>query len=82
MFCKGRSVTLLLERGSIITAKFLRTLTLKNTCERLLVKISMSVTNSEAVDQRSFVKKLFLEIFAKFTVRQLCQASYLIKLQA
>ena len=30
--------------------------------ERLLVKISMSVTNSEAAAQRSSVKKVFLEI--------------------
>ena len=62
MFCKRRSVTLLLERGSIITAKFLRALILKNICERLLVKIGISVTNSEAVAQRSSVKKVFLEI--------------------
>ena len=62
MFRKRRSVTLLLERGSIITAKFLRTLILKNICERLLVKISISVTNSETVAQRSSVKMVFLEI--------------------
>ena len=52
VFCKRRSVTLLLEIGSIITAKFLRTFILKN----------ISVTNSEAVAQRSSVKKVFLEI--------------------
>ena len=62
MLCKRRSVTLLLERGSIINAKFLRTIILKNICEWLLVKISISVTNSEAVAQRSSVKKVFLEI--------------------
>ena len=62
VFCKRRSVTLLLERVSIITAKFLRTLILTNIWERFLVKISISVTNSEAVAQRSSVKKVFLEI--------------------
>ena len=59
---KKRSVTLLLERGSIITAKFSRILILKNICERLLVKISILVTNSGAVAQRSSIKKVFLEI--------------------
>ena len=44
-FCKRRSATLLLERGSSIT-----------------LKISISVTNSEAVVQRSSVKKAVLEI--------------------
>ena len=62
LFCKRRSLPLLLERGSIITEKFLRTLILKNICERLLVKISILVTNSEAAAQRSSVKKVFLEI--------------------
>ena len=62
VFCKRSHVTLLLERGSIIIVKFLRTLTLKNICERLLVKISISVRNSEVVAQRSSVKKMFLEI--------------------
>ena len=71
VFCKRRPVTLLLERGSIITAKFLRTLILKNICERLLVKISISVTNSEAVAQRSSVKKCsqkFCKIHSKTSV--------------
>ena len=52
---------LLLERGPS-TAKFLRALILKNICERLLLKISISVINSEAVAQRCSVKKMFLEI--------------------
>ena len=60
MFCKRRSVTLLLERGSSI-AKFLRTLILKIICERMLLKISVSVANSEAVIQRFSVKKVLLE---------------------
>ena len=60
VFCKRRSATFLLERGSSI-AKFLRTLILKNICERLLLKISISVTNSEAVVQRSSIRKVFLE---------------------
>ena len=51
MFCRRRSVTLLLQRDFVITAKFLRTLILKNICERLLVKISISVTNSESAAQ-------------------------------
>ena len=59
---KKRSVALLLERGFIITAKILRTHILKKICERLLVKISISVTNSESVAQRSSMKKVFLEI--------------------
>ena len=60
--CSGKDVTLLLERGSS-TATFLRTLNLKNICDRLLVKITISVTNSEAFAQRSSVKKVLLEIF-------------------
>ena len=58
---KRRPVTLLLERASTI-AKFLRTTIMKNICERLLLKISMSVTNLEAVVQKCSVKKVFLEI--------------------
>ena len=42
--------------------KFLRAPILENICERLLRKISISVTNSEAVVQRCSVKKAFLEI--------------------
>ena len=61
MFCKKRSATLLLARGTSI-AKFLRSLILKNICEWLLLKIRISVTNSEAVVQRISVKKLFLEV--------------------
>ena len=61
VFCKRMSATLLLERGSSI-AKFLRTPILKNICERLLLKISISVTNSEAAVQKCSVKKLLLEI--------------------
>ena len=41
--------------------KFLKTLILINICERLLLKIGISVTNSEAVVQRSSVKKVFLD---------------------
>ena len=52
---------LLLERGSGI-AKFLRTLILKNICKRLLLKISISVINLEAVVQRGSVKKVLSEI--------------------
>ena len=61
MFCKRRSATLLLEIGSSI-AKFLKPPILRNNCERLLLEISISVTNSEAVVQRCSVKKMFLEI--------------------
>ena len=61
VFCKRRSATLLLEGGSII-GKLLRVLILKNICERLLLKISISVTNSEAIAQRCSVKEVFLEI--------------------
>ena len=61
VFCKRRSATLLLENGSSI-GKLLRTLILKNICERLLLKINISLTNSEAVVQRSSVKKVLLEI--------------------
>ena len=53
--------------------KFLRTLILKNVCDRLLVKINISVTNSEAVAQRSSVKRSVPRNFAKFTVEHLCQ---------
>ena len=60
VFRKRKPATLL-ERGSS-TAKFLRTPILKNICESLLLKINISVTNSEAVVQRCSVKKLFLEI--------------------
>ena len=76
MLCKRRSVTLLLERGSTVTAKFLRTLILKNICERLLVKISISVTNSEAVPQKSSVKKVFLEILQNSQQNTCARASY------
>ena len=62
VFWKRKFVTLLLERGSS-TAKFLRTLILKNICERLLVNINISVTNSEAVAQKSSAKKVLLEKF-------------------
>ena len=72
MFCKRRSVTLLLERGSIINAKFLRTLILKNICERLLVKISISVTRSSRPEV--FCKKGVLRNLAKFTAKHLCQS--------
>ena len=82
MLCKRRSVTLLLERGFIITAKFLRTLILKNICERLLVEISIPVTNSGAVAQESSVKKVFLEILQNSQQNTCARASYLIKLQA
>ena len=40
----------------------LRTPILNSNCERLLLKISISVTNSEVVVQRCSAKKLFLEI--------------------
>ena len=40
----------------------LRTPILNSNCERLLLKISISVTNSEAVVQKCSAKKLFLEI--------------------
>ena len=73
MFCKRRSVILKLEGGSS-SAKFLITFILKNICERLFLKISISVTNSEAVFQRSFAKKGVLRNFAKFTVKHLCQS--------
>ena len=49
-----KPATLLLERGSSI-AKFLRTPILKNICEMMLLKISISVTNLEAVVQRTTV---------------------------
>ena len=61
VFCKRKPANLLIERGSSI-ANVLRTLILKNICERLLLKISISVTNSEAFVQRCCVKKVFLEI--------------------
>ena len=72
VFCKRRSVTLLLERGSIINAKFLRTLILKNICERLLVKISISVTRSSRPEV--FCKKGVLRNLTKFTEKHLCQS--------
>ena len=72
MFCKRRSVTLLLERGSIINTKFLRTLILKNICERLLVKISISVTRSSRPEV--FCKKGVLRNLTKFTEKHLCQS--------
>ena len=76
MFCKRISATLLLERRSSIT------LLMKNIWERLLLKISTSVTNSEAVDQSSSVKKVFLEI-SQNSQKYICaRVSYLIKLQA
>ena len=62
LFWKRNSVTLLLERGSS-TATFLKTLNLKNICDRLLVKITIPVTTSKAFSQRSSVKKVLLEIF-------------------
>ena len=61
VFCKRRSATLLLERRSSIS-KFLRTLILKNICKRLLLKITISVKNSEAVVRMCSVKNVFLEI--------------------
>ena len=73
VFCKRRSATLLLERGSGI-AKFLSTLILENICVRLLLKISISLTNSEAVAQRSSVKKSVLRNFARLAVKHLCQS--------
>ena len=81
VFCKKRSATLLLERGSSI-AKFLRTLIFKNICERLILKISISVTNSEAVVQKCSVKKVFLEISQNSQENTCATASFLIKLQA
>ena len=62
LFWKRSSVTLLLKRGSS-TATFLRTINLKHICERLLVNITISVTNSEGSAQRSSVKNVLLEIF-------------------
>ena len=47
VFCTRRPAALL-ERGYSI-AKFLRKPILKNICERLVLKINISVTNSEAV---------------------------------
>ena len=41
---------------------FLRTLTFKNIVEGLPLKISISLTDLEAVAQRSSVEKVFLEI--------------------
>ena len=61
VFCKRRPANLLLEKVSSI-AKFLRTLILKNICEQLLLKISISQINPETVVQRSSVKNVFLEI--------------------
>ena len=80
VFCKRRSATLLLERGSSI-AKFLRTIILKIICQQLLLKISISLTNSEAVVQRSSVKKMFLKIPQNSQWNTFSRVSYLIKLQ-
>ena len=55
---------------------------MKNICERLLLKISTSVTNSDAVVQRCVVKKSVLKNIGKFTVNHLCQNFFLIELQA
>ena len=79
--CSVKGPATLLERGSSI-AKFLRTSILKNICEQLLLKIRISVTNSEAVLQRCSVKKGALRHFAKLTGKYLCQNLFLIKLQA
>ena len=73
-----RPATLLLERGSSI-AKFLRAPTLKNICEGLLLKISISVASLQAVVQRCFCKKGVPRNFAKFTGKQLCQSLFLNK---
>ena len=73
-----RSATLLLERGSSI-AKFLRAPTLKNICEGLLLKISISVASLQAVVQRCFCKKGVPRNFAKFTGKPLCQILFLNK---
>ena len=78
VFCKRRPATLLLERGSSI-AKFLRAPTLKNICEGLLLKISISVASLQAVVQRCFCKKGVPRNFAKFTGKQLCQSLFLNK---
>ena len=78
--CSVKGPATLLERGSSI-AKFLRTSILKNICEQLLLKIRISVTNSEAVLQRCSVKKGALRHFAKLTGKYLCQNLFLIKLQ-
>ena len=72
---KRRPATLLLERGSSF-AKFLRTLVLKNFCERLLLKISISVRNLEAVVQRCSVKKMFLEISQNSQESNCARASF------
>ena len=61
------------KRGFSI-AKFLKTLILNDIRERLLLKISISLTNSEAVVQWSPRTKGVLRNFAKFTVKQLCQS--------
>ena len=73
-----RPAILLLERGSSI-AKFLRAPTLKNICEGLLLKISISVASLQAVVQRCFCKKGVPRNFAKFTGKQLCQSLFFIK---
>ena len=58
MFCK---IKFIIRKGASIV-KFLRTLILKNICEWLLLKISISVINSESVVQRCSVKKVLIEI--------------------
>ena len=68
------------EQTSI--AKLLRKLILKNICERLLLKISISLTNSKAGRPEVFCKKGVLRNFAKFTLNHLFRVSYLIKLLA
>ena len=60
---------------------FLRTLTLKNIVQRVPLKISISLTDLEAVSQRSSVKKVFLEISKDSQSNTCAQASSLIKLQ-
>ena len=60
--------------------------TLKNTYlenpERLLLKSSTAVTNSEAVIQRCSVKKMFIEISQNSQGNTCARVSFLIKLQA
>ena len=61
---------LLLEKGSSI-AKVLRSLTLKNICERLLLKISVSVIFKSSRPEM-FCKKDALRNLAKFKVKHPC----------
>ena len=49
---------------------------MKKFCERLLLKISMSVTNLEAVVQKCSVKKVFLEILQNSLKKQLCNCLF------